>query len=148
MEQSVMLYKEAGGEHGRRRRRAAAARRPGGGRRRRRCLQASASTAPVGGGSAASSSDEKVSRGYTEEMEHFCWCIRNNIPQDTPIDQHGLRCPGKHAMADAIMAITANLAMKHKKRIVFKDEWFDPASPAARRKPTLRSWAEPQNFEN
>jgi hypothetical protein len=94
-------------------------------------LSASASTAPAGGGAAAASSpDEKVSRGYTEEMEHFAWCIRNNIPQDTPIDQHGLRCPGKHAMADAIMAITANLAMKHKKRIVFKEEWFDPENPA------------------
>jgi len=130
LEQSVMLYKEAGGDTG-----------GGGAGQRLRVVQAaaggasvlsaSASTAPVGGGSAASSGDEKVSRGYTEEMEHFCWCIRNNIPQDTPIDQHGLRCPGKHAMADAIMAITANLAMKHKKRIVFKEEWFDPANPAA-----------------
>ena len=31
-------------------------------------------------------------------------------------------------MKDAIMALTSNLAMKHKKRIVFKEEWFDPAS--------------------
>ncbi|MGE5192284.1 MAG: Gfo/Idh/MocA family oxidoreductase, partial [Deltaproteobacteria bacterium] len=130
LEQNVMLYKEAGGSTG-----------EGGAAQRLRVvqaaagggavLQASASTAPAGGGAAAASSaDEKVSRGYTEEMEHFCWCIRNNIPQDAPIDQHGLRCPGKHAMADAIMAITANLAMKHKKRIVFKEEWFDPDNPA------------------
>jgi hypothetical protein len=33
-------------------------------------------------------------------------------------------------MADAIMALTANLAMKLKKRIVFKEEWFDAASDA------------------
>ena len=33
-------------------------------------------------------------------------------------------------MADAIMALTANLAMEKRKRIVFKDEWFDPDSPA------------------
>lgn len=128
LEQSVMLYKEAGGES------------PGGGAGQRlrvvqaaaggsSVLTASASLAPSGGAS-ASSGDEKVSRGYTEEMEHFSWCIRNNIPMDTPIDQHGLRCPGRHAMADAIMAITANLAMKHKKRIVFKDGWFDPDNPA------------------
>jgi predicted dehydrogenase len=65
----------------------------------------------------------KVSRGYTEEMEHFCFCIRNNI-------QGELRCPGEQGMKDAIMALTSNLAMKHKKRIVFKDEWFDPASDA------------------
>ncbi len=31
-------------------------------------------------------------------------------------------------MADAIMALTANLAMKHQKRIEFKDTWFDPDS--------------------
>ncbi len=73
-----------------------------------------------GGGAGA---EEKVSRGYREEMEHFCYCIRSG--------ENKLRCPGKVAMADAIMALTANLAMKLKKRIVFKDEWFDPASDAA-----------------
>jgi hypothetical protein len=26
--------------------------------------------------------------------------------------------------------LTANLAMKHKRRVVFKKEWFDPDSPA------------------
>ena len=34
--------------------------------------------------------------------------------------------PRGPAMADAIMALTSNLAMKHKKRIEFKEEWFDP----------------------
>ena len=70
-----------------------------------------------------------VSRGYTEEMEHFCHCVRTGNfkePQDG-----GLRCPGTVAMGDAIMALTANLAMKHKKRIVFKPEWFNPDDPAA-----------------
>ena len=67
---------------------------------------------------------DKVSRGYREEMEHFCYCVSNKLPVET------LRCNGKVAMADAIMSLTANLAMKHKKRIVFKDEWFDPASDA------------------
>jgi hypothetical protein len=33
-------------------------------------------------------------------------------------------------MADAIMALTANMAMKYKRRIEFKPEWFDPDSPA------------------
>ena len=33
-------------------------------------------------------------------------------------------------MADAVMAHTANLAMKLKKRIEFKPEWFDPLSDA------------------
>ena len=67
---------------------------------------------------------DKVSRGYKEEMEHFCYCVSNKLGADQ------LRCNGRVAMADAIMALTANLAMKHKKRIVFKDEWFDPASDA------------------
>jgi predicted dehydrogenase len=67
---------------------------------------------------------ENVSRGYREEMEHFCYCIR------TGASWKELRCNGRVAMADAIMALTANLAMKHKKRITFKDEWFDADSDA------------------
>ncbi|MSR57174.1 MAG: Gfo/Idh/MocA family oxidoreductase [Planctomycetaceae bacterium] len=133
LEQNVMLWKEAGGDTGGggpgQRLRVVQEAAGGGGA----VLSASPSLAPATGGGAAGGAgpDEKVSRGYTEEMEHLCWCIRNDIPQDAPITQGGLRCPGKHAMADAIMAITCNLAMKHKKRIVFKEEWFDPDSPAA-----------------
>ncbi len=64
-----------------------------------------------------------VSRGYREEMEHFAHCIRTK--NFSGPKEGGLRCPGTTAMADAIMAITANLAMKHQKRIEFKEEWFD-----------------------
>ena len=67
---------------------------------------------------------DKISRGYREEMEHFCYCIRNNKPSTE------LRCNGTVAMADAIMALTANFAMKHQLRIEFRDEWFDPESEA------------------
>ena len=89
-------------------------------------LSASASLGPS---KAASVADiGKVSRGYTEEMEHFAHCIR--MGNFGPIDKGGLRCPGEQGMKDAIMALTSNLAMKHKKRIVFKDEWFDPNSDA------------------
>lgn len=63
-----------------------------------------------------------ISRGYREEMEHFCHCIRTGNDE--------LRCSGVVAMADAIMALTANLAMQHRVRIDFKDEWFDPDSDA------------------
>jgi predicted dehydrogenase len=70
----------------------------------------------------------KVSRGYTEEMEHFCHCIRTE--NYGPPSEGGLRCNGVQGMADAVMALTSNLAMKHKKRIIFKGEWFDPDSPA------------------
>ena len=63
-----------------------------------------------------------VSRGYTEEMEHFCYCVRKGVNE--------LRCDGAVAMADAIMALTANLAMQRRRRIEFRTEWFDPDSDA------------------
>ncbi|MCA9045512.1 MAG: Gfo/Idh/MocA family oxidoreductase [Planctomycetaceae bacterium] len=80
---------------------------------------------------------DNVSRGYREEMEHFAFSIRNHGPnywpngKPKPTAEGGLRCNGVVAMADAIMALTANLAMEHQKRIVFKPEWFDPDSDAA-----------------
>ena len=92
----------------------------------------SASAVKAEGGPAAA-----VSRGYREEMEHFAYCIRKwdkakgyakgengKYAQDLP------RCHGEVAMADAILALTANLAMKHHQRIEFKPEWFDSDSPA------------------
>lgn len=90
-------------------------------------LNASESLAPSTQAAVAAGQMEKISRGYTEEMEHFCHCIRTEnfgSPNDG-----GLRCNGDVAMADAIMALTSNLAMKHKKRVVFKPEWFDPDRP-------------------
>jgi len=89
-------------------------------------MDASASLAPSSAAAVASSAlGTAISRGYTEEMEHFCHCVRTEQPNDNT-----LRCGGEVAMADAIMALMANLAMKHRKRIVFKEEWFDPANPA------------------
>jgi hypothetical protein len=61
-------------------------------------------------------------------MEHFAHCLRTNNFKGPR--EGGLRCSGVVAMADAIMAMTANLAMEHQKRIVFKPEWFDPDSDA------------------
>jgi predicted dehydrogenase len=72
--------------------------------------------------SAKAGMGDTISRGYKEEMEHFCYCIRTGKDE--------LRCNGHVAMADAIMALTANLAMKHKQRIEFKPEWFDASSDA------------------
>jgi len=79
-------------------------------------------TAPSAAATEVKGNAASISRGYTEEMEHFCYCIREGKDE--------LRCNGTVAMADAIMALTANLAMAHQKRIVFKDEWFDPNNPA------------------
>jgi predicted dehydrogenase len=60
-----------------------------------------------------------VSRGYTEEIEHWAWCIRNPSPENLP------RCTPKVAMADAIIALTSNIAIRQQRRIDFKREWFD-----------------------
>lgn len=84
-----------------------------------------------GGGAPAKTSGgwgDNLSRGYREEMEHFCHCIRTGNFKGPK--EGGLRCNGEVAMADAIMALTANRAMALKKRIEFQDEWFDYTTDA------------------
>lgn len=63
--------------------------------------------------------EEKVSRGYTEELEHWAWCIRNPAPENQP------RCNPKVALGDAVIALTTNMAAREGKRIEFKKEWFE-----------------------
>ncbi|MDA1041469.1 MAG: gfo/Idh/MocA family oxidoreductase, partial [Planctomycetota bacterium] len=79
-----------------------------------------------GGGAVAASSsgDPKAppSRGYTEEMEHWAWCIRNPSPENQP------RCKPEVALADAVIALVSNIALANpttQSRIEFKPEWFD-----------------------
>jgi predicted dehydrogenase len=67
--------------------------------------------------------DGPVSRGYTEEMEHFAWCIRNfDFEQNKP------KCHPKVALADAVIALTTNIAIRENRRVEFKPEWFDIGS--------------------
>ncbi|MCH2123422.1 MAG: Gfo/Idh/MocA family oxidoreductase [Pirellulaceae bacterium] len=89
--------------------------------------QASGDMAPV-----AKAADAKpVSRGYTEELEHFAWCVRNKAPENQP------RCHPEIALADAVIALTSKLAIKRANSgqggyVQFKDSWFeidDPATP-------------------
>ena len=82
-----------------------------------------------GGGYAASGkaggADAAPSRGYTEEMEHWAWCIRNPSPENQP------RCKPEVAIADAVIALVSNIALANptsQARINFKPEWFDIAS--------------------
>ncbi len=77
-----------------------------------------------------------ISRGYTEEMEDFAFCVRQWDPKlgyakDSEGDhkQRLTRCHGEIAMVDAIVALTANHAMHTHQRIEFKPEWFDAAKP-------------------
>jgi predicted dehydrogenase len=79
----------------------------------------SPSSAAVATGKDATGGDGPVSRGYTEEIEHWAWCIRNPSPENRP------KCHPKVAMADAIIALVSNMAIKDQKRIDFKPEWFD-----------------------
>jgi predicted dehydrogenase len=77
-----------------------------------------------------------VSRGYREEMEHFAYCVKLWDDKDVPKAERPLpRCHGRVALADAIVALTANLAMRGRsgqgpERIEFQREWFDASSPA------------------
>ena len=68
-------------------------------------------------------------RGYTEQLEHWAWCIRNQDPENQP------RCHPKLALADAVIALTTNIAARGnhpdpnmRSRVEFKKEWFDPES--------------------
>jgi predicted dehydrogenase len=58
-------------------------------------------------------------RGYTEELEHWAWCVRNRDPENLP------RCPPQVALGDAVIALVTNMAAKEGARIEFKKEWFD-----------------------
>ncbi len=66
---------------------------------------------------------QPISKGYREEMEHLAYCIREKVRPDDP---NGLKCTGEVALADAVIALTANLAMARQSRILFQEEWFKP----------------------
>ena len=97
-------------------------------------LDTSASTAPTEQRAQTVAADalghNPPSRGYREEMEHLAYCIRMR-DQGMSSDQETLkpRCPGRAAMADAIIALAANHAMRTGQRIVFQDSWFNSVDP-------------------
>lgn len=79
--------------------------------------------------SKAAAAGGPISRGYTEEIEHWAWCIRNPDPANKP------RCYPEVAMADAIIALTTNVAMARGAKgepgyIKFEESWFDRDSDA------------------
>ncbi|MBI1832437.1 MAG: Gfo/Idh/MocA family oxidoreductase, partial [Planctomycetes bacterium] len=94
-------------------------------------IDASSSTAPAERQASATGANaighNAPSRGYREEMEHLAYCIRmlGSNPSPEERDRFKPRCDGRAAMADAIIALTANKAMKDKTRIEFQDAWFD-----------------------
>jgi len=62
----------------------------------------------------------EISRGYTEQLEHWAWCIRNQDPENQP------HCHPKVALADAVIALTSNLAAAKGQKIAFEPQWFEP----------------------
>jgi len=65
-----------------------------------------------------------VSRGYTEEIEHWAWCIRNRAPENRP------KCHPEVALGDAVIALTTKLAIERNNKgkggyIEFNPEWFE-----------------------
>jgi predicted dehydrogenase len=92
-------------------------------------------TYETGGGAAVAqaATAENTSRGYREEIEHWAWCIRNPAPEHQP------RCRPEVALADAVIALTSNLAIAKGGRIEFQPDWFlvesdatpDGSKPAA-----------------
>ncbi len=68
-----------------------------------------------------------VSRGYTEELEHWAWLVRNHDARDP---QAQPRCKPEVAMGDGIIALTANVAIRRSIQgesgfVQFNEEWFD-----------------------
>ncbi len=95
------------------------------------------SPSPVPGTSPAATrilAQAKVSKGYREEQEHLAYAIRNGLPNDQ------LRCGGEVALADAVIALTANLAMVRQTRIQFQEDWFNPEVLDAKGDP----WTDPR----
>lgn len=86
----------------------------------------------------ATLAEAPVSRGYREEMEDFAYCIRRwNTADGYAFDMKDgkkeyknrlPRCHGEVAMADAILALSANCAMDEHARIVFTEEHFKTGS--------------------
>ncbi|OJW15843.1 MAG: oxidoreductase [Planctomycetales bacterium 71-10] len=71
------------------------------------------------------------SRGYREELEHFAYCIRHGDASNFHADKdHQPRCKGEVALADAVIALTTNIAMRENRRIEFDPKWFDYADDA------------------
>jgi predicted dehydrogenase len=87
----------------------------------------------TGGAAGSAAAGKPPSRGYTEEMEDFAYCVREwdtKLGYEKDAEGHYRqrlpRCHGEVAMADAIVALTANHAMRSKNgRVDFKPEWFE-----------------------
>ncbi len=80
---------------------------------------------PAGAAAKAAESMGPISRGYTEQLEHWAWCIRNRAPENQP------RCKPEVALGDAVIALATNVAMKKAwdgdapGYLKFDEDWYD-----------------------
>ena len=88
-------------------------------------------TAESGDGAIAKAAESgPVSRGYREQIEHWAWCIEQDDWSNQP------RCNPEVAVADAVIALTAKIAIKNGQTpgrngfIEFDPAWFDVDSDA------------------
>lgn len=72
---------------------------------------------------ARASSGQEISRGYTEELQHFAYCVRHRDPANQ------VRCDGQRALEDTVGVLAANRAIRIGGRLVFDADWYDPDSP-------------------
>ena len=68
----------------------------------------------------------ELGRGYTEQIEHWAYCIREN-PEADP-EKEMPRCYPEVALADAVVSLTTNIAARRGEPIEFDRAWFDPKS--------------------
>ena len=64
-----------------------------------------------------------ISRGYCEQLEHWAFCIRENPEADH--SKMMPRCYPEVAMADAVIALTTNIAAARGETVEFDPAWFD-----------------------
>jgi predicted dehydrogenase len=57
--------------------------------------------------------------GFAEELEHWAYCILNRSAENQPL------CTPKNALTNAVIALTANKALREGRRIDFDPKWFD-----------------------
>ncbi len=68
--------------------------------------------------------DTLTSRGYREEQEHLAWLIRHP-GEGRP------RCGPEVGLADAVVTLASNIALRQRRRIEFQPSWFDVDSDDA-----------------
>ncbi len=126
-EKEILLYKEAGNAYASRETSVTVE-----SQNKKPVLETSPSTAgPSAATAIGALATADPSRGYREELEHFAYCVRNGDASNFHADkEHQPRCTGEVALADAVIALTSNLAMHQNRRIEFKPEWFDYTSEA------------------